>query len=74
MMYNMISGAGADVQSEGSPAGLAAKKDVQTLLGAANSQQLHLTFTQQASQVSKLAAAVVCASIVWCWGLMSSSV
>lgn len=51
MMYNMISGAGADVHSEGSPAGLAAKQEIQTLLGAANSQQLPLRFSQQGSQV-----------------------
>jgi hypothetical protein len=51
MMYNMISGAGTDAHEEGTPESLAAKQDVQTLLGAANSQQLPLHFTRKGDQV-----------------------
>ena len=51
MMYNMISGAGTDAHEEGTPESLAAKQDVQTLLGAANSQQLPLHFTRKGHQV-----------------------
>jgi hypothetical protein len=51
MMYNMISGAGTDAHQEGTPESLAAKQDVQTLLGAANSQQLPLHFTRKGDQV-----------------------
>jgi hypothetical protein len=50
MMYNMISGAGTDAHEEGTPESLAAKQDVQTLLGAANSQQLPLHFTRKGDQ------------------------
>lgn len=51
MMFNMISAAGTDAHEEGTPEALAAKQDVQTLLGAANSQQLPLHFTRKGDQV-----------------------
>jgi hypothetical protein len=51
MMYNMISAAGTDAHEDGTPEALAAKQDIQTLLGAANSQQLPLHFTRKGDQV-----------------------
>jgi hypothetical protein len=56
MMYNMISGAGVDVEAEGSPAGLLAKQSVQTLLGAAYNDQLPLTFSAWSEDSSKTVA------------------
>lgn len=54
MMYNMISAAGVDVYQEGSPSGLAEKGEINTLLGAANSQQLPITFSHWSQDPSKV--------------------
>ena len=69
MMYNMISGAGTDAHEEGTPESLAAKQDVQTLLGAANSQQLPLHFTRKGDQVGLWA----CAHLQLCIAALHSS-
>jgi len=61
MMYNMISGAGVDVEAEGSPAGLLAKQSIQTLLGAAYNDQLPITFSASGSNVSEHLLSFLCA-------------